>query len=102
MSGWTPGPWFVAANEEFFEIRTGERQYQGGLVADVCSSRYWFDGGKHRAGGIAEANANLIAAAPDLYAALDRLCRALVHDHNKNIDYWTEALAALAKARGES
>ena len=88
---WTAGPWFV--NKQPHGIFVDPVEGDDG-VADVLMVS-GFDDARQ------QANANLIAAAPDLYAALDWLCRALVHDHNKNIDYWTEALAALAKARGE-
>ena len=45
-----------------------------------------------------EANANLIAAAPDLYEALKLLAAQYVVPSNKV--YWELALAALAKADG--
>ena len=87
MSGWTPGPWLTQETEKT----------PNGLDELIRTENNTWIGWAYD-----KQNANLIAAAPDLYAALDWLCRALVHDHNKNIDYWAEALAALAKARGES
>lgn len=51
----------------------------------------------------AAANAALIAAAPDLYAALAGLMAAVGQpdDGGSDMDAWNDAKAALAKARGE-
>ena len=92
MSGWTQQDWVAHQDED------GAWHVFSGSYNVAAIAAFSFGERPHDE----EANAHLIAAAPDLYAALDWLCRALVHDHNKNIDYWTEALAALAKARGES
>ena len=102
MSGWTPGPWR-------FEDEDGECVYQ-----DVGPEK----SGYHiaRATPVIDtpttvANAHLIAAAPDLYAALEKaretLCRALLVANNSR--GWSpeshvrvQAIdAALRKARGE-
>ena len=48
------------------------------------------------------ANAHLIAAAPDLYAALYALLKANLSCDDDNIDAADAARAALAKARGEA
>jgi hypothetical protein len=48
------------------------------------------------------ANANLIAAAPELLAALEMMCRALIQSGAS--EEWDEIIAArsiIAKARGE-
>jgi hypothetical protein len=47
------------------------------------------------------ANANLIAAAPDLYEALDGMLRLAVAANASDRIICHEARAALAKARGE-
>ena len=48
------------------------------------------------------ANGNLIAAAPDLYAALDAIIDAVFDDGTRvNRDHFAAARAALQKARGE-
>lgn len=50
-----------------------------------------------------EANAHLIAAAPDLYAALERTLSYLTsYPGNSGINAWEQARAALSKARGET
>ena len=50
------------------------------------------------------ANARLIAAAPDLYQALDELLRCATFDCSLSpeFDYVVEARAVLAKALGET
>lgn len=92
----TRGPWFAAHNEAYWEIRTGEGRFCGGQVADACASKFSNPEG-------AEANARLIAAAPDLLEVLmdlvreaskcdiDGRCYSEIHAAN-----W-----AIAKALGE-
>lgn len=48
-----------------------------------------------------DANANLIAAAPDLFAALEGLLNITGDMHNEDFDEFKDAEAALAKARGQ-
>lgn len=48
----------------------------------------------------AKANANLIAAAPDMYAALEVVAHDRPSAHSDEV--WAKVTAALAKARGES
>ena len=53
--------------------------------------------------GRSDANAHLIAAAPDLYAALDAVLSALYAAHPQELARRVDiANAALAKARGEA
>ena len=61
----TPGPWEPYRNPSYWEVRA-----KGGEVASICPSKYSF-------GIDAEiANARLIAAAPDLLAALEEIREA--------------------------
>lgn len=60
----TPGPWEVEDNGYFYDINAGRA-----TVGNVCSSMSWFDNDEHR-GPVAMANAQLIAAAPELLEAL--------------------------------
>jgi len=114
---WTPGPWFIVTPTQGFEICTihgVERQpTENGLGQTWVYIRpeslvrdgewVWPDEAE------CTANAHLIAAAPDLYAALEAL---IVIDEDATIDgadlqdrvdvAWTAARAALAKARGEA
>ena len=85
----TPGPWFVKRQNP--SPTTGEWMIAGskpGYLAEIrdCGS------------GDVQANAHLIAAAPDLYAALEEVIRISDRKH----DAWDKAKAALVKARGEA
>ena len=95
---WTPGPWrAVMGSRHVVDVFAGDR--------DVVSVYGGGVGFEYR-----DANAHLIAAAPDLYAALETLS-ALNDDsgpfggeiYQDRVDRaWSAARAALAKARGES
>ncbi|WP_272666116.1 hypothetical protein, partial [Providencia sp. PROV110] len=65
----TPAPWAVDDNGVFFEITRED----GLRVGDVCSSQHLYDDSKHHGNGVAYANACLIAAAPELLEALQKL-----------------------------
>ena len=97
----TPGPWFHHGSHVFVDSR-----YQ------VCCGR-----GKHECCGepdvagdygpiadTSENNAPLIAAAPDLYAALARMVDSVARSTSGDVCQTSDledARAALAKARGE-
>ena len=97
----TPGPWFPQEGSRDWDEN---RPIFGlGGVAFVASVQQWRDHPETR-----DANANLIAAAPDLYEALKaitdcygvgwrdaRAFLAAVHD------FMVEGRTALSKARGE-
>ena len=94
-TNFTPGPWFVNGHmTKYVEARIG-----GGIIQEVAAvGPTDADGGY---GSQQEANARLIASAPELYEALDKamhckyfvlLSGAVQH----------EVSAALAKARGDS
>jgi len=94
MSTHTPGPWKFALfehapNEAFVQWRAGYAEVHGS-----------------RAGR--EANARLIAAAPDLLAALQGMCSVWVTVCNskgwepEHMSQYTDARAAIAKAKGEA
>lgn len=77
----TPGPWQLATREreETFEGLTFKRRSIYGtqsavLIADVCGPEIRC---KMHAHAEFEANARLIASAPDLLAALERLANAV-------------------------
>ena len=79
MTGHTPGPWSVYCNDS--------RGYKTGICAssdqlppgDECIAQIWAADDRHFPGGVpeAEANARLIAAAPDLVQLLDDVSAAL-------------------------
>lgn len=85
MSEWTPGPW-VAVNERDVDTADGKCIAIMGVGVDEF-----------------EANAHLIAAAPDLYEAL----AAIMNHHASKVLFGNRQMAdnawnALAKARGEA
>lgn len=94
----TPGPWMVT------ERNTGERSallvskddcMNFGAIAEVYP---W------NPGGDPQANAHLIAAAPDLYEALHEILNYIGGADGPLLDSYVmdRAEAALAKARGEA
>jgi|SRR5690554_204914 len=104
---WTPGPWFINSSWHTHEIMA-EDQYDNLPIADVMtlidgeldSSEQDHDEIERQS-----ATALLIAAAPDLYEALDTLLDELNSTPELNLSCWgvdtTSAAIALAKARGE-
>ena len=101
---WTPGPWFIVTPTQGFEVCTihgVERQpTEDGLGQTWVYIRpeslvregewHWPDEAE------CTANAHLIASAPDLYSALEKI----VFDWDGEPEDMFAARAALAKARG--
>ena len=82
MSEYTPGPWTAYACDDFYQI-----QGRGAYVAEVFN--------RH------EANARLIAAAPELYEALGDMMIFEDHEqYNPDDDPETRALKRARKALG--
>jgi len=111
MTKFTPGPWTVCNVTDVFTEIGGENRAgikadsnDGWQIAD-CNVGITFVGGEECELSLAEkrANAHLIAAAPELYAALKRLTeygnvfRYRIGERNP----YEQAVAALRKARGE-
>ena len=111
MTKWTPGPWLSAP------VLSQETGYGWDINADeiwlgtVFNSHRGHEG--FPADDVGEANAHLIAAAPELYAALEGVIDNIedyervnnLHPSPGRHDCWqsvTIAKAALAKARGET
>jgi hypothetical protein len=104
----TPGPWRVEKSGD------GDLPYVTGdcaISGDICDlyhtgknqmPKHFGDDTKHYAKHNAEANARLIAAAPELYEMLQSILTlgSLFNAGNKHVAADLEAL--LAKARGES
>ena len=85
-NNWTPGPW-----------RIGPINY-----ADVYGSDGEIVALIPKEDPNTVANALFIAAAPDLYEALELMTREIVERHDITIGTMVKAHAALAKARGEA
>lgn len=109
----TPGPWMVEGNDRFFvEVKVG-----GGRPEDedcvVCASHDYDDpgglGAPYPYGEWDEAvynaevmaNARLIAAAPDLYAALVEVEEWLKNEFKESDPLLVQCRAALQKANGQ-
>lgn len=99
MSGenWTPGPWWVG------QIRTpiGAAVVTEGYTPANSEREREYYGGNLVAESLTPENANLIAAAPDLYEALDAVLADLRAGGNGGYENLAYAYAALDKARGE-
>lgn len=88
----TPGPWRVMKHDALrytFHVDAGPAGYERNRVAIVSGDS---------ARDCAEANAILLASAPDLLEALED-CAWMVKD--KDPEAYAKARAAIAKARGE-
>ena len=88
---WTPGPWrAVMGSRHVVDVFAGDR--------DVVSVYGGGVGFEYR-----DANAHLIAAAPDLYAALEAMtARMSLYSGHHDDALTAMGKAALAKARGET
>lgn len=94
---WTPGPWHAIdrSPEEGLKIRGGGHHYP---IAQAKS--YWDGPGARREEALA--NLDLMAAAPDLYAAVEAQAEMLEASDDRGP--WLQAKelrSLLARARGE-
>lgn len=114
----TPGPWTVVVNHPTNAVVRIHAKWEDWL-SDELAALYGPQEGEKDENGVwplgetRMANARLIAAAPDLYAALeyyaDQLCEGFCKDYPSKEIYYPnmddqcsgcKARAALAKARG--
>lgn len=90
----TPGPWKVYRTDSGAILGIGDADAGG--VTDYQGG-FWRDGKEKRA------NINLVAAAPELYEALQQLLDCCTSDDPYGaVPLIAKADAALAKARGEA
>lgn len=87
----TPGPWEVV--EVYHEVRNIRIETKTDFVCDMGLDNYL-----DKDVGVLEANARLIAAAPELLEAARELC--LVPVKREHDWAWTDLQAAIAKAEG--
>lgn len=94
---WTPGPWEVRRKERFNDHVY--HVFGDGMHVNACiaNTAYWLDSDSFSE---SRANAHLIAAAPELYEALDD-CVKQLRGIASPMDVPESATAALKKARGE-
>jgi hypothetical protein len=91
----TPGPWEVESGEAVYVL---DKEY--GRVCTVNWLRGPFGSFGRRTDAEGHANARLIAAAPDLLAALRALVAKSTDLHGDWSEEWRKALEAIAKAEG--
>ncbi len=95
MSGYTPGPWHVAP-ESKAQSPWIVCDSEGGSIADCEPPGPWMSR------ETADANARLIAAAPDMLAALKNLATTEAEELLSGCsDVRAQVVAAIAKATGE-
>lgn len=88
----TPGPWFYSGKHEECDVRYVSTSTNRDVVNDVA---VLFSGEPEER----QANANLIAAAPELLEALQDALHA--YDKHGEHSEWDSARAAIAKALGQ-
>lgn len=89
----TPGPWHVGDQGAGYPVRAEQPKWQGGGRA-ICACRP--ANRTNEAHQEAHANARLIAAAPELLAALEQALAV----HGDHYSWGPDARAAIAKATG--
>ncbi len=108
MSAHTPGPWDFQDMRDCFDKHIAIRPHgQGFLLASLSSESFTYGAGGHDI----DANAHLIAAAPDMLDMLKR-CAELLDDYsdvndgedgprpNRAMSLLTDVEAIIAKAEG--
>ena len=98
----TPGPWFIVTSDHNV-IVDKDPALDGRIVARTYDNRWQSRNVYDEDGAEGIANAHLIAAAPDLFEALEN-CAEWIKRHSPADDWplcWTKAGAALAKASGD-
>ena len=103
---WTPGPWSCSTQSKL--LRVGKVIPGGGVV--ICGIHRFGARGGAKCSGDPISNAHLIAAAPELYDALEAAEESIatfigVHDYPENSgaqDILNQIRSALTKARGET
>jgi len=113
MSKHTPGPWRIEGSQEdglFYIVADQSKNWNNPVVCsfyDDVTPEDSICGAEYESYPNAEANARLIAAAPDLFKALDdleSLVSGWLSDANspsRGIPAIVAARAAIAKAKGE-
>ena len=100
VNKFTPGPWVCGAGN--CHTVYGPKKYGHQQIIAVCPTQH---GERDYDSRIVLANARLIAAAPDLYAALEQIERLSREADRSQVDVASMlsdiSRAALAKARGE-
>lgn len=97
----TKGQWFIEKdanwNDDCWAISV-KRSYDGSIHHCFAEVTYKMEDEDHNEE--LEANAHLIAAAPEMYEMLEKIAKSTVYDHN--YETAKPIFELLAKARGES
>lgn len=98
-TAFTPGPWFLESTRDTLWV--GQEKAVGGKVGDVIVS---FEHGPdcteaHNRRALADAN--LVTAAPELYAMLDAFIHTPCQQPSRFAELQEQAKQILARARGE-
>ena len=91
---WTPGPWREGGAEEVYGTEVFEDNTRELTIAAVADHGLGFE-------GQAEANARLIAAAPEMAEFIEEVA-ASGHEIHWTSDLTREARALMARIRGEA
>jgi len=99
MSKFTPGPWGIAQNAmEHWMVTAADSEHHRGYIASLATTNTQ-----------SEANARLIAAAPQMLEALEELVELKERRHSLPVEIyqesrekaWNKCRAAIAAAKGE-
>ncbi|MFP1634120.1 hypothetical protein ACLB6G_20515 [Zhengella sp. ZM62] len=96
---WTPEPW--VNDDGLVTGQESRERFTGQTSLDIFDASQW----PEELADEAEATAHLIAAAPDLYEALETALNFIANTENElgvTLDSGDLARMALAKARGET
>lgn len=110
MSGYTKGPWVLIDGNNIYSALGADSgdgipadSTDGWHIASIGETPTFVDGDEVDLGrNVKQANARLIAAAPDLLEALEYCLDCLGDEFALPADCQSTARAAIAKARGQS
>lgn len=97
MNKHTPGPWVIARMRFGRDVEVTTQDRIGRSIGPICEMDTDFTGS---IGPEQEANATLIAAAPELLEALKHMVEAYAFDYGEDCPATMQARAAIAKAEG--
>lgn len=103
MSDHTPGPWHCTPEEELHKIGVYVGQFDDVVICDVTDED--LEGDKETVAKTCEANARLIAAAPELLSIVEQILNDIEStDYGCSISQATDDLARsiVAKAKGRA
>lgn len=100
MNGHTPGPWDIQPATLGFRTPCADDAKDQMIVAGLMCVGVIWDGVFEKVKAEQEANARLIAAAPDLLAICEKILDEDDKDSFVDRELWEELQATVAKAKG--